>query len=397
MKIKYDCDDVILSATLADESFFCAGKVLCDLNDAKIRAHSVAAATEEMTCTVGSIHSSSTIIANNAKNTNDATMKGIESLSQVKEQLLQVAEIADRTIDSVDKLNSITDRIASFAQQIDNISKKTNLLSLNATIEASRAGEAGKGFAVVAGEVKNLSAQIGESTSGIHELISILQNEMESITRNSQENKSALNSGITSLQDVNNLMGDIHSQSSEVAEGSSIISSSLDQQTLAAKEISETIQNISTRLVRMHQSTEEITVQIDSVAKLSKKGFIQLEKSRRKNRIVKLAKSDHAAWKKRLANMLIGKEGLNENELASHTSCRLGVWYEGMKNSSLSKLPAFKELEEPHALVHAHGKAAVKLYNQGLTNDSLKEVENMEKASTEVQRLLNELDKAMSS
>lgn len=69
-----------------------------------------------------------------------------------------------------------------------------------------------------------------------------------------------------------------------------------------------------------------------------------------------LAKSDHITWKKRLANMLIGRETLDPDELSSHRTCRLGKWYYALaQDDEYAQHPAFKALEEPHEAVHKYG------------------------------------------
>ena len=67
----------------------------------------------------------------------------------------------------------------------------------------------------------------------------------------------------------------------------------------------------------------------------------------------------------RLANMIIGREGLKPNELADHHTCRLGKWYDGCRHTALAGSPEFVAIEDPHARVHSHGIEAVRRYNAG--------------------------------
>jgi methyl-accepting chemotaxis protein len=111
------------------------------------------------------------------------------------------------------------------------------------------------------------------------------------------------------------------------------------------------------------------------------------------NKIIKLAQSDHVIWKKRLANMIIGKEGLKPGELADHHNCRLGKWYYSVTDTTLKARPDFSRLENPHALVHRHGIEAVKLYNAGDVEGALREIAAVEAASIDVLKFLRNLER----
>jgi len=95
------------------------------------------------------------------------------------------------------------------------------------------------------------------------------------------------------------------------------------------------------------------------------------------NKIPRLAKADHVIWKKRLADMAVGRARLNADELSDHHSCRLGKWYYGEASRPYRSHPAFAPLERPHELVHEHGKRAAKLFEKGDFAGALKEIEQV--------------------
>ena len=108
-------------------------------------------------------------------------------------------------------------------------------------------------------------------------------------------------------------------------------------------------------------------------------------------KIVRLAKADHVIWKKRLADMAVGRAALRADELADHHACRLGKWYYGDGSSGMRDHPAFSKLEKPHELVHRHGKHAAALFEKGDLSGALAEIEAVDTASKEVLALLDEL------
>ena len=94
-------------------------------------------------------------------------------------------------------------------------------------------------------------------------------------------------------------------------------------------------------------------------------------------------------WRKKLADMLVGRASLNPDELADHHGCRLGKWYDQQTNPALTSLPEWRQLEEPHRKVHAHGIQAATHYRNGAFNDAVEEVRLAGEASVDVLRLLD--------
>ncbi|MES0870672.1 globin-coupled sensor protein [Pseudovibrio sp. SCP19] len=165
--------------------------------------HSGAAAVEEMSANVSEIGS---------------------QVSRSAETARTVSKDAERTNDTVLGLQTATNEIGAVTELISAIAEQTNLLALNATIEAARAGEAGRGFAVVASEVKDLASQTGQATDEIASKISAIQSE----TRRCVEEISAISQKIE-----------------EVSSTATAIADAVDQQTVATNEISSSIQSAS--------------------------------------------------------------------------------------------------------------------------------------------------------
>ncbi|MDC7684487.1 CZB domain-containing protein [Asticcacaulis sp. BYS171W] len=103
------------------------------------------------------------------------------------------------------------------------------------------------------------------------------------------------------------------------------------------------------------------------------------------------AKSDHTLWKKRLAGMMAGLEGLRVDELVDHHSCRLGKWYDHVADPVLRNHPDFRALVKPHEEVHVRGREAAKRYADGDLVAARAAFEAMNVASTEVLMRLDRL------
>jgi len=135
-----------------------------NMNDISSAANSQAASLEE---TAASLEEITANIRNNSETTIQMTKYG----SQVKESVLAGQDLANKTVSSMDEINTQTSSITEAITVIDQIAFQTNILSLNAAVEAATAGEAGKGFAVVAQEVRNLASRSAEAAKEIKDLV----------------------------------------------------------------------------------------------------------------------------------------------------------------------------------------------------------------------------------
>jgi len=141
-----------------------AGILSSNMNNISMAANSQAASLEE---TAASLEEITANIKNNFETTVQMTKYG----SQVKDSVLAGQELANKTASSMDEINTQTSSISEAITVIDQIAFQTNILSLNAAVEAATAGEAGKGFAVVAQEVRNLASRSAEAAKEIKDLV----------------------------------------------------------------------------------------------------------------------------------------------------------------------------------------------------------------------------------
>ena len=135
-------------------------------------------------------------VINSSDTSLNLVKEGITSIGDIIEQINRLNEVVERSSQNIKELENLSKMIEGFTQVISGIANKTNILSLNASIEAARAGDQGRGFSVVAGEVRNLAAQSAKSSKEITDTITMVQqsvgktvDSMKNIYENSNQQK----------------------------------------------------------------------------------------------------------------------------------------------------------------------------------------------------------------
>lgn len=378
----------------ANETAIFSVHMLSNLKKVDHEAQAIAAAAEEMVATVQSISSFGGNISKQAQDAEHAVNAGTNASSKAVNTMNHITESVQDTVKKVNILAEFSQRIGKISGDIKKIADQTNLLALNATIEAARAGEAGKGFAVVAGEVKNLASQTKTSTDEINTIITQLQGEVQTVLSSMQGSAKAVEEGQAAINEVGRQMEEIHQRIDEVTRNTANISSTLTEQGQASQEVAKGITMIAASSSKSVEGIEKIVSAMDAVEKLISAQIGKLAELNVPDKVVKLAQSDHVLWKKRLANMIVGREGLKAEELSNHHTCRLGKWYDKVEDPKYKNNPVFQKLIDPHKLVHEHGIQAVHYFNDGQLDKALHEIEKVETASKEVLSMLVELENA---
>ncbi|MFA7429514.1 MAG: methyl-accepting chemotaxis protein [Rhodospirillaceae bacterium] len=375
----------------ANEAVTSTAEIMRAVREVDHRTHAIAAAADEMVASVKEIARNSDDAAADAALARDAAEAAREAGDNAVSTMETITRAVEDAAGKVEGLADASQQIGDIVQQIEAIAKQTNLLALNATIEAARAGDAGKGFAVVASEVKNLAMQTARATEDIRSRIANLRSEMSSIVQSMEEGAQAVEQGREVISSTGDGMRDVLVRIESVTGKMQEVASILNQQNAASGEISEGIGTIARMASANVDSVGSILDVMDQADNLIASGIAELAAQEIKDFTVHVAKSDHMIWRKRLAEMVAGRTSLNPHELSDHHSCRLGKWYDALKDTDIINHPAYAKLADPHRDVHAAGIEAARRYNDNDLDGALNYIQKAADASVAVMKYLDEL------
>jgi methyl-accepting chemotaxis protein len=379
----------------ANEASVSNAGVLVSSSQTQTSAQSMSAAAEELSASIAEISASVDGANTGITDVSEISEKGRQSSTQAVKAMAVVAEAVTIANEEVSALSEASEQIGEIVKSIEAIAQQTNLLALNATIEAARAGEAGKGFSVVASEVKALSNQTSRATDDIRTRIEALREKMGGIVQTISGGATAVENGNHAMNALALNMDAIDNAVGQVQGRINSVSDVLFQQKDAAQEVSSGIIDVSQNANLTVADVSKSADTMDRAVSIVSRNLADIAQLELVGSTLWLAKADHIIWKKRLADMFSGRQTLRAEELSDHTSCRLGKWYQAQLRENKAVSPAFRDIDQPHRLVHERGIAAAKFFNEGKTEQALACLKEVECHSSDVVAKLDELIAAM--
>ena len=254
-------------------------------------------------------------------------------LGGFSESLSSMAVQGVSSVQSVDLLQQRVSEISRIVELIKAISDQTNLLALNAAIEAARAGEQGRGFAVVADEVRALAQRTSQATQEISVLVGSINQETDSASRS---------------------IGSLSSEATRLSGDVSRSAQTLDEMVVLGEHMTQLIEGIAL------------------------------------GSFCEAVKLDHLLFKLTVYQRLFLQD--SNTQLSTHTTCRLGQWYQSSDtHARYGKQRSFQQLDQPHRVVHESAQEALHAAQARDWSKVLRAVTEMERASMDVNATISDL------
>ncbi|MFW1677853.1 methyl-accepting chemotaxis protein [Pontibacter sp. JAM-7] len=204
----------------------------------------VATAMHEMTATISEVSQNVQHTAQQASESNQLAESGLTLSRETRDSIEQLRETVSNIADAVRDLDAQTGNITQAAGLIEQIAEQTNLLALNAAIEAARAGEHGRGFAVVADEVRNLAQKTRESTREIHSIVEALTGSADRSVKIANQGMSKADEGLTNVVKSEEMLGTISTAMNTIAGMAIQMSAAVEEQAQVSEEINQQVARI---------------------------------------------------------------------------------------------------------------------------------------------------------
>ncbi|MFC3095517.1 PAS domain S-box protein [Alteromonas sediminis] len=217
----------------------------------------IASAITQMSQSIQSVANNVELNAQSSREASTNVTAGNEKAEKSMQALMALRDVVDSISTTVKELAQSTNDIGEAASIISSIAEQTNLLALNAAIEAARAGEQGRGFAVVADEVRSLASKTRESTDRIHKIIEELTTRTERAVSVSNEGMQAAERGTTIVDETRAALSVINAAVSRIADQTLEMSSAVEQQSEVAEHINKQIIDIAEGANETQRATEE--------------------------------------------------------------------------------------------------------------------------------------------
>lgn len=285
--------------------------------------------------------------AKNANIINAAAMRSSEEAAQsvgevktIVSELNTLIELINSSHDTIHALNERTAEIGTVADLIKDIADQTNLLALNAAIEAARAGEHGRGFAVVADEVRKLAERTQKATQEISMMVQTLNQESSAVSENAEKISYIASDAQNGINRFDDVLSKAATTSMEVGQWSKLINDAL---------------------------------------------------------FVTLAKIDHIVYKHTVYSAIVNMDQEKASNLVGHTQCRFGKWYFSEDSASFKNTKAYGLCDKHHESVHNHAIEASKCVirqdclNKETKSIIVKHIRAMEESSSHLFTILDQM------
>ncbi|MBR0564927.1 methyl-accepting chemotaxis protein [Azoarcus sp. L1K30] len=229
----------------------------------------IAANVEELTVSINHVSDTTGDASKLARDSDAQAREGRATVDQLIEEINRVSNVVASASERIGGLAIESQQISNIVQVIKDIAEQTNLLALNAAIEAARAGEHGRGFAVVADEVRKLSERTAQSTREITTMVSSIQDSTREVVNGIDEGVGAVKNSVEHAQKAGQTIANLQSMARRVAELVGEVDVALREQSSASAEVAKRVEEIATYAEETSATTTQTSSSAESLANLA--------------------------------------------------------------------------------------------------------------------------------
>jgi len=371
-----------------------AWEMLEGAGDQSNQASQIATASEELSQTITDIARSCTDasdmsvkamdIAAQGKRTADGTIGAFRNVNKSVSDLSSV----------IGSLNKSVQEIGDIVEIIKDIADQTNLLALNAAIEAARAGEQGRGFAVVADEVRKLAERTIKATSEITRKVVTVQNDSNQTSHSMSVTMENINKSTQHIEDMGSSLDSIADIVNEVKDRVTQVATAVEEQSAAAEQIAKNVENTALIAKSSEKKSTEImhdANQLITIEESLRQSVLKFRTDGLSKAMLDIGKTDHRRFVKKILSVITGDMSLDAAQLPDHHNCRFGKWYDTEGKEKYGHSPNFSNIVTPHEKVHALSKEILAIHKSGNIDKAKQLFQELEDVSAEIVKHIDAL------